>query len=199
MSKLNAIFAVPCFAIAFASMACAANTHGPEEESDIASMDAEAVTKMCGGIAGLTCPKGYDCKLTSHMPDAAGTCHKHSCVQTGVCAISAHFDHTKCACVPNVCVDMIACVAGSHWDSALCTCVKSPTCLTLTCASGSHCEMKGINGGSIAVCIANPTNTCAKAGGDCVALSPGSCDGTVGDARKYSCGSGLGVECCFAK
>ena len=30
-----------------------------------------------------------------------------------------------------------------------------PTCLTLTCADGYHCEEKGLNGGTVAVCIAN--------------------------------------------
>ena len=40
--------------------------------------------------------------------------------------------------------------------------------------------------------------TCESAGGSCVALSPGSCDvGSVGDATQYSCGGGLGVECCL--
>jgi hypothetical protein len=40
--------------------------------------------------------------------------------------------------------------------------------------------------------------SCESAGGNCVALSPGSCEaGTVADATEYSCGSGLGVECCL--
>jgi hypothetical protein len=45
----------------------------------------------------------------------------------------------------------------------------------------------------------NPnTNACVAAGGSCVAPVPGSCDnGAIGDARQYSCGGGLGVECCL--
>ncbi|HEY1557033.1 MAG TPA: hypothetical protein VGF94_19495 [Kofleriaceae bacterium] len=39
--------------------------------------------------------------------------------------------------------------------------------------------------------------SCEAAGGSCVALSPGSCSGTVGDATQDSCGGGLGVECCL--
>ena len=36
---------------------------------------------------------------------------------------------------------------------------------------------------------------CVVAGGECVALAPGTCkNGTVG---SHSCGSGLGVECCM--
>jgi hypothetical protein len=41
-------------------------------------------------------------------------------------------------------------------------------------------------------------NACQAAGGSCVALSPGSCaNGTVVDANTFSCGGGLGVECCM--
>ena len=29
---------------------------------------------FCGGIAGLTCPAGYSCKLDGNYPDAGGTC-----------------------------------------------------------------------------------------------------------------------------
>ncbi len=38
---------------------------------------------------------------------------------------------------------------------------------------------------------------CAAVGAECVALTPSSCSGgEVKDARFYSCGGGLGVECC---
>lgn len=38
---------------------------------------------------------------------------------------------------------------------------------------------------------------CAAVGAECVALTPSSCKGgVVKDARNYSCGGGLGVECC---
>jgi hypothetical protein len=40
--------------------------------------------------------------------------------------------------------------------------------------------------------------SCTTAGGQCVAVSPGSCaSGNIGDANKYSCGGGLGVMCCL--
>ena len=32
--------------------------------------------KFCGGIAGILCPKGFDCKLDGNYPDAGGTCVK---------------------------------------------------------------------------------------------------------------------------
>jgi len=38
---------------------------------------------------------------------------------------------------------------------------------------------------------------CVATGAECVALTPSSCKGgVVLDARNYSCGGGLGVECC---
>lgn len=41
-------------------------------------------------------------------------------------------------------------------------------------------------------------NKCVPAGGKCVALIPNNCPmGRVGDANKFSCGPGLGVECCL--
>lgn len=40
--------------------------------------------------------------------------------------------------------------------------------------------------------------TCASAGGNCVPLVPDACEvGAIGDANEYSCGGGLGVECCL--
>ena len=44
-----------------------------------------------------------------------------------------------------------------------------------------------------------PVNSCVAAGGACVPLVPGSCPppGMIGSAGTYSCGGGLGVECCL--
>ena len=40
--------------------------------------------------------------------------------------------------------------------------------------------------------------TCESAGGTCVPLVPDACEfGSVADATQYSCGGGLGVECCL--
>lgn len=39
--------------------------------------------------------------------------------------------------------------------------------------------------------------SCASVGGSCVGLAPSSCTGgTFADARKVSCGKGVGVACC---
>lgn len=34
--------------------------------------------KMCGGIAAITCPKGYTCKMDGNYPDAGGKCTQES-------------------------------------------------------------------------------------------------------------------------
>lgn len=45
---------------------------------------------------------------------------------------------------------------------------------------------------------AGPLSACASAGGACVPVVPGACSsGVVGDADWYSCGGGLGVQCCL--
>lgn len=33
--------------------------------------------KFCGGIAGISCPEGYSCKLDGKYPDAGGKCAKN--------------------------------------------------------------------------------------------------------------------------
>ena len=40
--------------------------------------------------------------------------------------------------------------------------------------------------------------TCESVSGNCVPLVPDACEnGSIGDATQYSCGGGLGVECCL--
>jgi hypothetical protein len=65
-----------------------------------------------------------------------------------------------------------------------------------SCADGLKCVFKGVPDVP-GTCQHDDSNPCEQAGGSCVALAPGSCSGEVGDARQYSCGGGLGVECCF--
>jgi hypothetical protein len=123
---------------------------------DNAGDGVEGLKKACGGIAAIKCPKGYECNVTAKYPDAMGTCKKiTSCVQNEMCALSSHWDSKVCSCVPNSCVEKVMCTTDSHWDSTLCECVDNVTCMTLECIKGYHCEEKGINGGSIGVCIKN--------------------------------------------
>jgi hypothetical protein len=63
------------------------------------------------------------------------------------------------------------------------------------CAPGLRCQYSHVPdvGGT---CVTE--SPCEAAGGSCVALAPGSCQGQVADATQFSCGGGLGVECCFS-
>ncbi len=116
----------------------------------------EGLKQACGGIAAIKCPKGYECVVKATYPDAMGSCKKKkTCVQNEMCTLSSHWDSTACSCVPNSCVQKVMCMQGEHFDSILCECVTDVTCTTLECISGYHCEMKGLNGGSTAVCIKN--------------------------------------------
>jgi hypothetical protein len=124
--------------------------------ADTSDDNVEAIKVACGGIAGIQCPAKYDCVIKSNHPDAMGTCEKRKvCIQNVMCAKNGHFDHDLCKCVPNTCVQTQACMKDSHWDSVTCGCVADVSCKTLTCVKNYHCEEKGINGGTIPVCIHN--------------------------------------------
>jgi len=78
---------------------------------------------------------------------------------------------------------------------------KEPTLLQYGLAAGA-----GILVGGIAMALftrrstgAGTTVACEAAGGTCVGLSPTSCPEphVVGFASQYSCGGGVGVECCL--
>ena len=56
-----------------------------------------------------------------------------------------------------------------------------------TCGGSALCCLPG-DGGVV--------SQCEQKGGACVALVPGACVNS-GDPAQYSCGSGLGVQCCL--
>jgi hypothetical protein len=66
--------------------------------------------------------------------------------------------------------------------------------------SGNPCD-PAEESGCLLTCTPAPApagNACEAAGGACVPLVPDACEfGTVGDASTYSCGGGLGVQCCL--
>jgi len=131
--------------------------------------DEELSNSICGGIAGIKCPTGYDCKLSGNYPDAAGKCVKARgegafcggfagipCAKGYECQLKGNYPDAGGTChKKGVCVQNVLCTLDAHFDSQLCQCVQNVTCKTLTCAKGYHCEMKGINGGSIGVCLKN--------------------------------------------
>lgn len=68
--------------------------------------DNSRTTKMCGGIAGITCDEGYTCQMTARYPDASGTCVKTStnnniCPETEwVDCMPSPNEGTKYECTP---------------------------------------------------------------------------------------------------
>ena len=170
---LKHIFAAAVIATAgFSLAACSASTEDAAT-TDVDGQDEELINNsMCGGFAGIPCPDGYECKLAGNYPDAAGTCkklkyegktcggfvlHPPTCPKGYDCV---HDPKTNpdlpghCHKSPT-CVQKVMCMSNAHFDTNLCQCVTDVTCKTLTCAKSYHCEMKGLNGGSTAVCIHN--------------------------------------------
>ena len=113
--------------------------------------------KTCGGIAGIQCAAGLTCvdnPADGCDPDKGGA----DC--GGICI--------KAACDARLALTT-TCKAGTAFDTQQCKCVAQEakiTCANLRCSSGYHCEMKGINGGSVAACIKDAgdcrTNGCAS-------------------------------------
>jgi hypothetical protein len=76
------------------------------------------------------------------------------------------------------------CKLNGDYPDASGKCVVTPkqTCANVKCASGTHCEMKGINGGSIPVCIKDDMFCGGFAGITCPAGYTCELDGTYPDA-----------------
>src|SRR5437868_4675113 len=68
------------FAFGFASASALAIACSGNSEDAISGADNEATEEIhnsiCGGIAAIKCPTGYECQMTSHIPDTTGKCVK---------------------------------------------------------------------------------------------------------------------------
>ncbi|HTK75144.1 MAG TPA: hypothetical protein VL371_07775 [Gemmataceae bacterium] len=62
----------PFFAL-FALVACSSADDRSSDSEDSAELRGG---RICGGFAGLSCPKGQVCKLDGNYPDASGHCKK---------------------------------------------------------------------------------------------------------------------------
>lgn len=70
------------------------------------------------------------------------------------------------------------------------------TCANVRCAGGTHCEMKGINGGAIPVCIKDaPPAACVKTGCSGQICADGDVISTCEFRPQYACYSKPGVKC----
>ena len=74
MSLSKIVFA---FAFATASVGAVACSASPEDLATDESSDQgteEIHSSVCGGLAAIKCPIGYECQLPNHIPDYPGTC-----------------------------------------------------------------------------------------------------------------------------
>jgi len=70
------------------------------------------------------------------------------------------------------------------------------TCANVRCAAGTHCEMKGINGGAIPVCLKDaPAAACVKTGCSGQLCAEGDMMSTCEFRPEYACYSKPGVKC----
>lgn len=138
--------------------------------------------------------------------DCAGSSAGHVCCGTGTIK-------TQAACGAFPAFPYVSLFKGTACATA---CASS----YVVCSRDSECPGGGAGscvavepkGGGMGYCAGTVTdagagdagshdagNACVAAGGACVGLAPGSCPspGHVGSATTYSCGTGLGVECCL--
>lgn len=108
------------------------------------------VGQMCGGIAGLLCDDGFDCKLRGHFPDASGVCVKAKlgelggfcggfagiqCRKGSMCQIQSNFPDAsgKCIKAPSPLGLVAHRTTGSGDEGTACTndikCLKGLNCL----------------------------------------------------------------------
>lgn len=82
MNRLSLAAALSVFGL----LALAACSSGSATEDDGTLGDDQEVKsegKMCGGIAGLRCKAGLNCRITAKHPDASGTCVKPKAGEAG--------------------------------------------------------------------------------------------------------------------
>jgi hypothetical protein len=143
-----------------------------------ASSASAALAAVCGGDADGGDGGSFDPNAVQFSND--GTCGVDSCSGS-----DGGDDRANCR-VFEVCPD------GQHWDATQCGCVDGSQ-HTSHCDIFEECAAGKVWDDTLCKCAKAPT--CAAAGGTCVALSPGSCSGSV---IEGSCGSRLelGLECC---
>jgi hypothetical protein len=161
--------------------ACSASTADPSggdtgDEQDVSSL------QHCGGIAGLQCASGKTCiddPTDSCDPNAGGADCGGVCVNLATAKKCGGFAGLTCSS-SSTCVDdpTDSCDPSKGGADCMGVCVKgkapaTQSCANVRCSAGTHCEMKGINGGAIPVCIQ---------------------DSGPSDCRTLTCASGMHCE-----
>ncbi len=161
-----------------------------------------AITAMMLGLGcGESAPAGTQSGSSSQDDGAAdngrSTTRKGgaSCSSSRHCSTGFHCVHSKCELADH---GDLAPHSQCNDDS---DCQSGKTCVGQQAdGSGDPCDPSEESGCLMTCERAETTNSCEAAGGTCVPLVPDACaNGTVGDARTYSCGGGLGVQCCLPR
>jgi len=134
------------------------------------SETADNTPGLCGGALGqsttccrpgqaqtcadLTCPSGYHCEMKGINGGSIPVCIKDAASKSckGYCGKKSPdgcWCDSQCDNYGDCCPDKQA------------ECDAAKTCSDITCSAGYHCEMKGINGGSVPVCIKDAAKTCS--------------------------------------
>ena len=131
MNRILAFFSVaPLLLVAACSGA-------PDSAGSSDSTEADLKSKVCGGIAGLSCPTGYSCEFPANAhPDETGTCKKTPA-------------HKACGGIAGLtCPSGYSCdMPEPHYPDQSGSCVKDPTgqmCggfAGIACPSGFECQM----------------------------------------------------------
>jgi hypothetical protein len=145
-----------------------------------ANETADTTAGLCGGALGqsttccrpgptqtcadLTCPTGYHCEMKGINGGSVPVCIKDAATKSckGFCGKKSPdgcWCDSQCESYGDCCPDKQA------------ECDSAKTCADITCSPGYHCEMKGINGGSVPVCIKDTPKTCADLSGYCLPLT----------------------------
>ena len=138
---------------------------GAEDSSEVGTDDDQEVSALqtCAGKTGRACSGSNvcvddprdSCDATEGDKDCGGVCVSPRSKKCG------GFAGLTCP-VGSECVDdpRDSCDPGNGGRDCMGLCVKvqsssGPHCPTIRCASGFHCEEKGINGGTVGVCLRN--------------------------------------------
>jgi hypothetical protein len=113
---------VAAVALGISAFAC-----GGSSDSTASGPEQDITEKICGGIAAIKCPDGYDCALSGNNPDASGKCQK-AAVCGGIAGLK--------------CPAGSSCVYTTKFPDATGYCAKGK-CLLATCSDEENCDNTG--------------------------------------------------------
>jgi hypothetical protein len=174
--------------------------------------DKKAVCNAATTCADLSCGAGTHCEMKGINGGAIPVCINDpvvkTCADLGGTCLPLTYPMAQCQAGQIADTSAGLCEAIPGQSTTCCHAAPAPvqTCATFVCGEGTHCEMKGINGGSVPVCIQDPVvgKTCSDLGGTCLPLTypMGQCKaGEISNTTAGLCGGmpGQSSICCVPK